>query len=140
VKWSNIHAKAVSTTKPVAYQREPNPVRDGRPRGRQKMATEKRLIDANAIGNGIGVYVATNAYLNDTALDALGKVAKWLDEAPTVDAVEVVRCKNCKHCKKYRNRLDPMRNHQLCVRMDKYAFGVEEDDFCSYGERRTDNG
>jgi hypothetical protein len=51
-----------------------------------------------------------------------------------------VRCKDCKHCKKYRNRLDPMRNHQLCVRMDKYAFGVEEDDFCSYGERRTDNG
>ena len=54
------------------------------------MATKKRLIDANAFGNGIGVYVTTNAYLNDTALDALGKVAKWLDEAPTVDAVEVV--------------------------------------------------
>lgn len=48
-----------------------------------------RLIDANALGNGIGVYVATNAYLNDTALDALGKVARWLDEATTVDAVLV---------------------------------------------------
>lgn len=67
-------------------------------------ATEKRLIDADAFGNGIGVYVATNAYLNDTALDALGKVAKWLDEAPTVDAVEVLHaawengfCTNCKN-------------------------------------------
>ena len=52
---------------------------------------------------------------------------------------EVVRCKYCKHCKKYRNRLDPMRNHQMCVRMDKYAFGVEEDDFCSYGERKEND-
>ena len=55
------------------------------------------------------------------------------------DVVPVVRCKDCKHCKKYRNRLDPMRNHQLCVRMDKYAFGVEEDDFCSYGERKDND-
>lgn len=54
------------------------------------MENEKRLIDANALGNGLGVYVATNSYLNDTVLDALGMVAKWLDEAPTVDAVEVV--------------------------------------------------
>lgn len=52
-------------------------------------------------------------------------------------AIDIVRCKDCQHCKKYRNRLDPMLNHQLCVRMDNYAWGVEEDDFCSYGERRT---
>lgn len=64
---------------------------------------------------------------------------KWVDcNGDRVDCVEVVRCKDCKHCKKYRNRLDPMLNHQLCVRMDNYAWGVEEDDFCSYGERRTD--
>ena len=96
------------------------------------MANEKRLIDANALGNGIGVYVATNAYLNDTALDAFGKVAKWLDEAPTVDAVEVVRCKDCKHYDK-RYALTP--GGIWCA-----YWGVDPlaDDFCSYGERRTE--
>lgn len=60
------------------------------------MARKKRMIDANPVINGIGDYVTTNAYLNDTALDALGMVEKWLEEAPTVDAVEVVRCGKCK--------------------------------------------
>ena len=57
------------------------------------MATEKRLIkmkDATAVYNGIALYMAENAYLNDTALDVLKMVAEWLNKAPTVDAVEVV--------------------------------------------------
>ena len=53
------------------------------------MASEKRLIDANALGNGIGVYVATNSYLNDTAQGALEMLGMWVCDAPTVDAVEV---------------------------------------------------
>ena len=59
------------------------------------MANERRLIkvcDATAVYNGIALYMAENAYLNDTALDVLKMVAKWLDEAPTVEAVEV-KCK-----------------------------------------------
>ena len=69
--------------------------------------------------------------------DILAEIERVVkSEKPIGDVARVVWCKDCKHCKKYRNRLDPMRNHQLCVRMDKYAFGVEEDDFCSYGERK----
>ena len=100
------------------------------------MANEKRLIDANALlEKAYLTHPATmvNPYGGDYVVSV-----EHIENAPTVDAVEVVRCAKCKHCKKYRNRLDPMLNHQLCVRMDKYAFGVEEDDFCSYGERRTD--
>ena len=41
--------------------------------------------------NGIALYMAENAYLNDTALDVLKMVASWLNEAPEVDAVEVSR-------------------------------------------------
>ena len=114
------------------------------------MATERRLIDANKLVEAIedigwyhfnllGKLGAGANPANNTPLYKAFDIYNAIKEAPTVDAVEVVRCKDCKHCKKYRNRLDPMRNHQLCVRMDKYAFGVEEDDFCSYGERRTDN-
>ena len=98
------------------------------------MQNEKRLIDANALGNGIGVYVATNAYLNDTALDALGKVAKWLDEAPTVDAVEVVRCKDCEWY-----RRDCEVDMCWCTRWTT-EFLIHEENFCSYGKRRTNDG
>lgn len=49
-----------------------------------------KVVDATKVYNGIALYMAENAYLNDTALDVLKMVANWLNEAPTVDAVEVV--------------------------------------------------
>ena len=96
------------------------------------MENEKRLIkvcDATAVYNGIALYMAENAYLNDTALDVLKMVAKWLDEAPTVDAVEVVRCKDCKHF---------IPEEHGCNHFGYYSHTpwVDEVDFCSYGERR----
>ena len=56
-----------------------------------------------------------------------------LREAPTVDAVEVVRCRDCKH-----------RGTNYCIFHIKGEPADEEllrkldNDFCSYGERRTD--
>lgn len=44
-----------------------------------------RPIDANRVLNDIGLYMAENAYLNDTALDALKKVVDWVEDAPTID-------------------------------------------------------
>lgn len=52
-----------------------------------------------------------------------------LREAPTVDAVEVVRCAQCKHFK--RN----LENDTYCSSVNGLT-DPEEDDFCSYGERR----
>lgn len=46
--------------------------------------------------------------------------AEDIDNAPTVDAVEVVRCKDCRKFKTYSCRM--------------VASGY--DDFCSYGERK----
>lgn len=48
--------------------------------------------------------------------------AEDIDNAPTVDAVEVVRCKNCRKFKTYGCRM--------------VASGY--DDFCSYGERKEE--
>lgn len=48
-----------------------------------------------------------------------------IDEAPAVDAVEVVRCKDCKHWA-----------HGDCYRLEL----SRPNDFCSYGERREDDG
>lgn len=86
----------------------------------------KRLIDANAIENAIAVYVATNAYLNDTALDALKKAMEWIDESPTIDAVEVVRCRGCKH-------------YGCCVSdsfCEVHETFMDSDEFCSCGEEK----
>lgn len=54
-----------------------------------------------------------------------------LDNAPTVDAVPVVRCRECKFY--FPDSTNP------CVLSIGLTM-VDEDDFCSYGERRDVNG
>ena len=70
------------------------------------------------------------AVSGDNAWYKEGDIFKALDEAPAIDAVAVVRCKDCKH---YRNT--------DCGYMCKFWVDwlpTEDDDFCSYGERRGD--
>lgn len=55
---------------------------------------------------------------------------------PAADVVEVVRCKDCKHSVKYNCKNDACYSFTICRRRDGYSEGVEEDDFCSYGERK----
>ena len=88
------------------------------------MANEKRLIDANALKKK-GFY--------DLGAEEAIIYVEDIDDAPTVDAVEVVRCYDCKHygsisgvCyvdRKLGQTIPPVR--------------VKHSDFCSYGERRT---
>ena len=94
------------------------------------MKTEKRLIDGNAL---------LNTVLNHFGIDLgyygedLQFCQEAIENAPTVDAVEVVRCKNCKYC------LLDLRGgeNNLCMQ-NKVGFLVKRklEDFCSYGERR----
>ena len=63
----------------------------------------------------------------------LRQIRQFIHIAPAVDAVEVVRCKDCKHWLEdddigYCDNPDGLDNYD------------KPDDFCSYGERRTDNG
>ena len=86
------------------------------------MATEKRLIDANAmrqdwLENGENEFV----YDTNAVLDSI-------DAQPTADAVEVVRCKDCKH-------KDGMPGQPNIV-----CWQMHDDDFCSYGERKDGDG
>ena len=94
----------------------------------------KRLIDADKIVNGIALYMAENAYLNDTPLDVLKMVANWITDATTVDAVPVVRCENCRYWERELTIVGVSNNgYCLCHNVD----GIEADDFCSYGERKV---
>ena len=51
---------------------------------------------------------------------------EFIDNAPTVNAVEVVRCKECKH-------LGNRRKGNLWC--NDWCTIVSEDDFCSWGEK-----
>lgn len=93
-----------------------------------------RLIDADALQalfNVVSTSLLGDAELcKDTEhmVRAFIMTTEMIQDAPTIDAVPVVRCKDCKYYKP-----------------DEYEFGcdyglpcVKADDFCSYGERRTD--
>ena len=55
-----------------------------------------------------------------------------LREAPTVDAVEVVRCKDCKY--RFKNN---GHSRDGCPIVDAKIW-MDDDDFCSHGERKDD--
>lgn len=76
------------------------------------------------------------------------KYAYCIDSIPAVDAVEVVRCKDCQSFKEQMSWVNGYTNKieccGYCYHWD-YEPGsspnqVDGDDFCSYGERRCDNG
>lgn len=63
-----------------------------------------------------------------------------LNNEPAVDVVEVVRCKDCKWYQEG-NLLAP---NKFCFRLEhptedrKIGYNYAPDDFCSYGEKRSD--
>lgn len=69
---------------------------------------------------------------NYSADGAVADCLDMLDNTPTADVVEVVRCKDCKH-----EYTDPF--CQMWCRLYRKHEGerlVEENHFCSYGERK----
>lgn len=85
-----------------------------------------RLIDANVLNTSVALYAAENAYLNDTPLDILRMMSRWIAEAHTIDAVPVVRCRECKHSRPLTNGL------VACLRWNR-AFIC--DGFCHDGAK-----
>lgn len=92
------------------------------------MATEKRLIRADVTVEAFTKWL-TSRYDGRMPADIV-------DEIPTCDAVEVVRCKDCKYRKSTFNG-----DGYFCSVWDTDDYEeayVKDNDFCSYGERRTD--
>ena len=62
--------------------------------------------------------------------------AEDIDNAPTVDAVEVVRCKDCKH---FNFEHMECENEAVSTNHEggaSYSLNFYLDDFCSFGERK----
>ena len=82
------------------------------------------LIDADALK--LDVLQTEVAFGNTWVGYILKEIRSIVDEAPTVD---IVRCKDCKH---YRTRW-----YGFCDLIGNENIHREDDDFCSYGERKT---
>lgn len=101
-----------------------------------------RLIDADDFKRRILAFCTA---CRCTFLSVEGIVAA-INNSDTVDAVPVVRCKECEHAERY-ERTDGTAGYSCGHPQNIFVFGdrwdrvfepiKEPDDFCSYGERRT---
>ena len=68
----------------------------------------------------------------------INKAFRCMEQTPTIDAVPVVRCKDCAN---YRG-IDGVAGSGYCLHWEYEPHTppneVYEDDFCSYGERKSD--
>ena len=104
-----------------------------RGKGEQKMANEKRLIDANKVRTK--AIPLENLDGNGIPYELMAVPVDALDDAPTVDAVEVVRCKGCKHWQHVEDGIGDCTNPRF--HLPGHADPtMEHDGFCSCGERK----
>jgi hypothetical protein len=61
---------------------------------------------------------------------------RFVERQPTADVVEVVRCKDCKYYKVRETAGYGVRSVKSCCRSANKR--VNEEDYCSYGERREE--
>lgn len=91
--------------------------------GREKLSSKKRLIDAGALRQEIErIYLKHFVKSREKLVqDTFKAMFKRIDNAKTVDAVEVVRCRDCKH--RYE---------------DSWCEYVDDDDnfYCARGKRK----
>lgn len=99
-----------------------------------------RLIDADAVLERVKPYSESDVEWVCTGETVKRLIRDAIDNAPTIDAVEVVRCKDCKHHREINERereyLRP--DVLICTNAEFIDDGwnpVWPDDFCSYGER-----
>ena len=86
-----------------------------------------RLIDADDLGVGR----CSKDVLPAAYCAGWNGLLGLIENAPTVDAVVVTRCKDCKNA--YINSFSAAPGETLCTLSGQ---PMQQDDFCSYGERR----
>lgn len=96
-----------------------------------------RLIDADVlIGKLSSIVDCCRENLKVNGLAAMFEVLDAIMDCKTVDDVEVVRCKDCRYYKQ-ETKGDCFRCNVFTGSYE-LGFPTEEDDFCSYGERKEE--
>ena len=94
---------------------------------REKLSSKKRLIDANSLFDEFlkkYTEMERDGNLVFAACEIKQDFADMISNVPNVDAVEVVRCRECKY-----------HNKPPCPMRLSFNW-TEDNDFCSYGERK----
>ena len=115
-----------------------------------------RYIDADTLKERIEYYFShTDAESTRAENYAYSVALKEIDKTHIADVVEVVRCGQCKHSRQLEKNVEMNREHYLhCamlrgedervwVKYKRYYKDysiVECDDYCSYGERKCEDG
>ena len=97
------------------------------------MENEKRLIDANALKSE---FEWLKSVVNESSKDEVMDVMQRIDNAPTVDAVEVVRCEDCLYRSQYPDESGHYKCGGLLTEDEELLLMVKPDFFCAYGEKR----
>jgi hypothetical protein len=104
------------------------------------MANNKRLIYAEDALVGLQ-YISMFGDVNDNMIQGAMRLARSkIENAPTVDAVEVVRCKDCKQSYEGVANLMCGRCGQNINGIRLGGVSVKEEHFCAYGERKQNVG
>lgn len=94
-----------------------------------------RLIDADRLKDSIMFTCDLGGWIGETLLQIKKVAVKYIENAPTIDAVEVVRCRDCKWSDWYKT----LNGEHRCYCMEHGSRGHVDDDYCSYGECREEN-
>lgn len=97
-----------------------------------------RLIDADELKERLKEYCVDGDKGIEEYYEIMG-IDDCIDNAPTVDAVEVVRCKDCKHFTL--NLVENVGGIPLIVAHEVCSFWgdgckTSQEGFCSFGERK----
>lgn len=68
----------------------------------------------------------------DSMRGGIRKALRCMEQTPTIDAVPVVRCKDCQY------RDEAKVNKKGFLICPASGMEITDDDFCSYGERRSE--
>ena len=95
-----------------------------------------RLIDADELKDRLKEY-CIDGDTNAGYWYSIMGIDDCINNAPTIDAVEVVRCKECKwYQQEIGNPWGICFNPNKCTK--RLGFQVIDNDYCGFGERRED--
>lgn len=96
------------------------------------MAEYIKRQSVHAMVKSLKQYSWTSPVSNETHVTvAVDDMALEIDKIPAADAVRVVRCKNCEYGKDAKVN---KKGYRICPASH---MEITDDDFCSYGERKS---
>ena len=100
---------------------------------------EKKYIELQKALNVCEMHYEHCLEMHDWSGDATAdNIKRDIETIPIADVADVVRCKGCRYYSQSRNFGGEIKMYCDKWSLDKLIY-TKPDDFCSYGERRTDD-